>query len=176
MRSLFWIFLWGLIYLSTYTEVTLATGSEKLSTFDSVKSTTFSSSKNTQTSSRFLRRDKVASTNTAIDVDNADNEERQANIGGGALEKLTGAAITVIEAIYKGAAKIVGQANVDKFRAKIRELHVKLLYKMKEDPDKLLARAKYQPHPILRARHQKTGEMYRDYFLLRKAKEKKHHV
>ncbi|OWY98219.1 RxLR effector protein [Phytophthora megakarya] len=176
MRSLFWGFLWGLIYLSTYTEVTLATGSDKLSAFASVQTTIFSSSKNTQTSSRFLRRDNVASTNTAIDVDNADNEERQANIGGGALEKLTGVAITVINAIYKAAAKIVGQANWEKFGAKVQELRLKLMYKAKVDPDKFLASAKNQPHPILRARHQKTGEMYKDFFLLRKAKEKKHHV
>ncbi|OWZ20438.1 RxLR effector protein [Phytophthora megakarya] len=175
MRSLFWVFLWGLIYLSAYTEVTLATGSEKLSTFDSVKSTTFSSSKHTQTSSRFLRRDKVASTNTVIDVDNADNEERQANIGGGALEKLTGVAITVINAIYKVAAKIVGQANWEKFGAKVEELRLKLMYKAKVTPDEYMALAKKQPHPILKARHERSAAMYKDFFDLRKAKEKNHH-
>ncbi|OWZ14368.1 RxLR effector protein [Phytophthora megakarya] len=172
MRSLFWGFLWALIYVSTCTDVTLATSSEKLSAFDSDKSTTFSSSKNTQTASRFLRRDTVASTNTAIDVDNADNEERMAKNGGGTLEKLTGVGIAVIEAMYKGAAKIVGQANVDKFRAKIRELHVKLLYKIKEDPEKFLARAKKQPHPILKARHEKTAAMYKE---LLRSKQKNHH-
>ncbi|OWZ04464.1 hypothetical protein PHMEG_00023630 [Phytophthora megakarya] len=144
---------WVLKYLSAYPEVTLATGSEKLSVFDPVKSTTSSSSKNTQTASRFLRREKVASTSTAIDVDNADNEERHANIGGVAL--------TGIEAIYKGAGKIVGQSNVNKLRTKLRELRVKWLYKMKTDPDNFLARAKNQPHPILKARHEKTAEMYK---------------
>ncbi|OWZ20791.1 RxLR effector protein [Phytophthora megakarya] len=175
MRSLFWVFLCGFMYLSAYTEVTLAMDSEKLSDLDSVKSTPVSFSKNTQTASRYLRRDKAAPTNTVIDVDNADNEERQANIGGGTLEKLTGVALKGKNAIVKGAGKIVGQANIDKLGAKYREFRLKVMYKAKVDPDKYMALAKKQPHPILKAQHENTAAMYKDFFLLRKANEKNHH-
>ncbi|OWZ16035.1 hypothetical protein PHMEG_00010224 [Phytophthora megakarya] len=222
MRSLFWIYFWGLVCLSAYTEVTLAMDSEKLSELDSVKSTPVSFSENTQTVPRFLRRDKAAPTDTALGVNNAKEEER-----GVVVDKLKGVGVNLVESMYKSVGKLVGQAKVDKFRtnfyqehveklfknnvnpdiflikanretnpilkakfmridrmykdlleefkkfrAKLHKFYLKLLYKMKTDPDELLVMAKDQPYPILRARHVITAERYK---ALLRNKQKTHH-
>ncbi|OWY95307.1 RxLR effector protein [Phytophthora megakarya] len=166
MRSLFWGFLWVLIYLSAYTEVTLATGSEKLSTLNSVKSTPVSFSKNLRTVSRFLRRDNVGLTKAATDDDNVGNEERSV-----VADKLKGGAIKVVESVYKGAGKLVGQDKVDKLRTKNRQHIAKIYHKTNANPEYFLNKANKETNPILKARFVEYDRLVK---ALRESKQKRH--
>ncbi|OWZ20790.1 RxLR effector protein [Phytophthora megakarya] len=157
MRSLFWVFLWGFIYLSAYTEVTLAMGSEKFSELDSIKSTPVSFSKNMQIASRYLRRDKAAPTDTAIGVNNVKEEERSV-----VVDKLKGVGVNLVELIYKLVGKIVGQAKVDKYRTNLYQKHVEKLFKKNVNPDIYLIKANRETNPILKARFMRIDRMYKD--------------
>ncbi|OWY98987.1 RxLR effector protein [Phytophthora megakarya] len=171
MRSQFWIFCLGLVCVVAYPRVTLAA---KTSSLNSVEPTIFNSTENMPTTSRFLRRDSSVTTKTATNVDHTtDTEERSVNIGTGVADKIAGISIKTIEGIFKGVAKVVGQATVGKFRGLVRRFTFKVLYKTGSKPADMYARAEKQTHPALKERYELAAKLYEAYYTSMK---KVHHV
>ncbi|OWY99069.1 RxLR effector protein [Phytophthora megakarya] len=162
MRSLFWIYFLGLVCMVYFTGVTLAT---KTSSLSSIEPTIFNSTENMPTTLRFLRRDSAVTTKTATNVDHTtDTEERSVHIGTTVADKIAGISIKTIEGIFKGVAKVVGQATVGKFRGLVRRFTFKVLYKTGSKPADMYARAEKQTHPALKERYELAAKLYDAYY------------